>query len=50
MTNKQDKCSRESYSAPECNVLSFFEEKAICETSFTGGDVNPGTGMDWGTF
>lgn len=40
---------QESYEAPACFVLSFCEDSAICETSFTGGGIDPGSGVDWGT-
>ncbi|MBQ3722633.1 MAG: hypothetical protein II851_02880 [Bacteroidales bacterium] len=39
----------EAYLAPECCVLSF-EGQALCQTSLTGGEIQPGTGENWGTF
>ena len=39
----------EAYEAPVCDVLSF-EGQAFCQTSLTGGEIQPGTGENWGTF
>ena len=47
MTNTMKTMSKEPFEAPVCSVLLFYAEAAICETSFTGGDLEPGTGTDW---
>lgn len=39
----------EAYEAPVCCVLSF-EGQALCQTSLVGGEIQPGTGENWGTF
>ncbi len=39
---------QEAYQAPVCVELPFFADAAICETSFTGGEIDPGQGVDWG--
>lgn len=47
MINNKERNVSEAYRAPEALVLSL-EGGAICETSFTGGDIKPGEGFDWG--
>ena len=39
---------QESYVAPACVELPFCAEAAICQTSLTGGEIEPGQGVDWG--
>ena len=38
----------EAYRAPECEVLAMYGGQAVCETSFSDGEIDPGEGMDWG--
>jgi len=38
---------REAYAAPACCELPFHADAAICQTSFNGGEIDPGTGVDW---
>ena len=40
----------EAYQAPACAVLSFEEGQALCQTSLNGGEIEPGTGENWGPF
>lgn len=39
---------QETYVAPACAELPICAGSAICETSFTDGGIQPGTGSDWG--
>ena len=39
---------QEAYVAPACSELPFCADAAICETSFNGGGIDPGEGVDWG--
>ena len=39
----------EVYWTPECLVLAL-EGREICQTSLSGGEIQPGTGENWGTF
>ncbi len=39
----------EAYEAPVCSVWSF-EGQALCQTSLGAGEIQPGTGENWGTF
>lgn len=38
----------EAYEAPVCAILSF-EGQALCQTSLGAGEIQPGTGDNWGT-
>ena len=38
---------QEVYIAPACSMLPFYSDAAICETSYDG-EIEPGTGVDWG--
>lgn len=40
---------QEPYRAPESACIPFQPESGVCETSFTGGDIAPGEGNNWGT-
>lgn len=40
--------AQEAYVAPACAELPICAGSAICETSFTDGGIQPGTGSDWG--
>ena len=40
----------EAYQAPACAVSSFEEGQALCQTSLGAGEIQPGTGENWGTF
>ena len=39
----------EAYEAPSCSMFSF-EGQALCQTSLGAGEIQPGTGENWGTF
>ncbi len=39
----------EAYEPPVCEMLPF-DGQALCQTSFTGGDIQPGNGENWGNF
>ncbi|MBR1576277.1 MAG: hypothetical protein IJ654_07510 [Bacteroidales bacterium] len=44
---KHSEKARENYLAPACSELPFCADAAICETSYDGGSIEPGTGVDW---
>lgn len=48
MIGIKEKVRTGAYVAPSCAVLAL-EGQPICETSLTGGDIQPGSGVDWGT-
>ena len=48
MVKNKDLQVSDVYYAPECLVLAI-EGQEICETSFNGGEIQPGEGSDWGT-
>ena len=41
---------REAYAAPVAIQMPFQSDTALCQTSFNGNEIDPGTGSDWGTF
>ncbi|MBR1575434.1 MAG: hypothetical protein IJ654_03180 [Bacteroidales bacterium] len=41
---------REKYLPPVSSQWPFQSDTALCQTSFTGNEIDPGTGSDWGTF
>lgn len=47
MTYTSDYRTQEAYLAPVYEILSL-ETLAICQTSLTGGEIEPGEGFDWG--
>ena len=49
MTMNRVTSAAEAYEALVCCVLSF-EGQALCQTSLVGGEIQPGTGENWGTF
>ena len=50
MIREKECRTRERYAAPRCEEWALLEGQALCETSFEGGEIKPGEGMDWGTF
>ena len=48
-TQLLEKNLQERYVRPACSVLAFVEDQTICQTSYTGSDIQPGEGVDWGT-
>jgi hypothetical protein len=47
MIKNQGTSRTEAYESPVCEVLSV-EGQAFCQTSLTGGEIQPGTGENWG--
>lgn len=48
MNTKTTNSIQELYHAPECCELQFYEDAAVCNTSFANDNITPGTGVDWG--
>lgn len=48
MNHKQVQAT-EVYQAPECLVLALGGGLEICQTSLGAGEIQPGTGDNWGT-
>lgn len=49
MIKNQGTSMTEAYEAPSCSMFSF-EGQALCQTSLTGGEIQPGSGENWGNF
>ena len=49
MIKNQRASMTEAYEPPVCEMLPF-DGQALCQTSFTGGDIQPGNGENWGNF
>ena len=49
MMNHKVSSASEAYQAPESLVLAL-ESQEICQTSLSGGEIQPGQGSDWGSF
>ena len=41
---------RASYEAPEALLFPLLADGALCQTSLGAGEIQPGTGENWGTF
>ena len=41
---------RAPYEAPEVLPLPISADGAVCQTSLGAGEIQPGTGENWGTF
>ena len=39
---------RASYEAPEAQPLPLLTDGAVCQTSLGAGEIQPGTGENWG--
>ena len=42
--------SGELYETPCTRLVLFEADDALCQTSLSGGEIQPGTGENWGTF
>ena len=47
MTTLNDRL-RASYEAPEAQPLPLLTDGAVCQTSLGAGEIQPGTGENWG--
>ena len=50
MNYKAISVSRASYEAPELCIVPLSGDATVCQTSLGGGEIQPGTGDNWGTF
>ena len=41
---------RAPYEAPELQSFPLSSDGAVCQTSLGAGEIQPGTGENWGTF
>ena len=50
MKKRNVNLSGEPYEAPSTRLVFFEADDALCQTSLSGGEIQPGTGENWGNF